>query len=83
MPKRPAIENPIINSPFAEPQHHIRFDEQGITSQMLRQRRPSFYFIPIPRPRKRGKDQQQSFVAWTEDRIEENTTVNTIRARMK
>jgi hypothetical protein len=26
------IENPILNSPFEEPQRHFRFDETGITA---------------------------------------------------
>ena len=26
------IENPVLNSPFAEPSRHFRFDDQGITS---------------------------------------------------
>lgn len=73
------IENPILNSPFTEPGRHFRFDDDGITDQIEDSRRISCYFIPIPRPRKKGKDQQQTFDGWTEDRIEENVTVNAIR----
>ena len=73
------IENPILNSPFAEPNRHFRFNDEGITDQIEEARRISCYFIPIPKPRKKGKDQQQTFDGWTEDRIEENVTVNAIR----
>jgi type III restriction enzyme len=30
-----SIENPILNSPFAEPTRHFRFDEDGITSEAV------------------------------------------------
>ena len=73
------IENPILNSPFAEPGRHFRFDDEGITDQIEDARRISCYFIPIPKPRKKGQDQQETFGGWTEDRIEENVTVNAIR----
>ncbi|MCH7677988.1 DEAD/DEAH box helicase family protein [candidate division KSB1 bacterium] len=77
------IENPILNSPFAEPNRHFRFDDEGITDQIEEARRISCYFIPIPKPRKKGKDRQQTFDSWTEDRIEENVTVNAIRQCVK
>ena len=41
------IENPIINSPFAEPCRHFRFDDEGITNEIVESRRVSQYFIPI------------------------------------
>ena len=77
------IENPVINSPFAEPRRHYRFDDGGITDDIVCERRPSSYFIPIARPRKKSKDAQQTFEDWTADRIEENKNVNRIRQRVK
>jgi type III restriction enzyme len=77
------IENPVINSPFDEPQRHFRFDDDGITDQILCDRRPSSYFIPIAKPKKKSKDAQQTFEDWTADRIEENKNVNQIRQRVK
>ena len=75
------IENPILNSPFAEPTRHFKFSEDGITDEIVGQRRSSAYFIPIAKPKKRGK--QQAFeTEWTQDRIEENTFINQIRARV-
>ncbi|MCL2649086.1 MAG: DEAD/DEAH box helicase family protein [Phycisphaerales bacterium] len=75
------IENPIINSPFSEPRRHFKFDDEGITDQITETRRVSSYFIPIAQPKKKGSA-QQSFEAWTADRIEENRTVNYIRQRV-
>ena len=42
------IDNPILNSPFAEPARHFRFDDDGITSEIAEGRRRSTYLIPIP-----------------------------------
>jgi len=75
------IENPIINSPFDEPQRHFQFDEDGITNTVLPERRTSQYFVPVAAPRKRGT-QLHLQGEWTEDRIEENREVNRIRGRV-
>ena len=79
--KQVVIENPILNTPFAEPTRHFRFDDDGITNEIEDTRRTSAYFIPIAQPRKKGK-QLQFDTEWTQDRIEENKLVNRIRDRV-
>lgn len=74
------IENPILNSAFAEPTRHFKFAEDGITDEIVESRRISSYFMPIAKSRKQGK--QLALADWTEDRIEENKTVNRIRERV-
>ena len=75
------IENPILNSPFFEPNRHFKFTDEGISNDIVAGRRSSSYFIPIARPKKKGK--QLAFdTEWTQDRIEENKTVNRIRQRV-
>jgi len=75
------IENPIINSPFEEPKRHFRFDDAGITNEIVENRRVSSYFMPIAKARKRSA--QLSFeTEWTKDRIEENKEINRIRERV-
>lgn len=72
------IENPVINSPYAEPRQHFKFSDEGITNEIIQERRISSYFVPIPQARKKGS--QLSFdTEWTQDRIEENKLVNRIR----
>ena len=72
------IENPILNSAYAEPTLHFRFDNDGITDEIAESRRLSSYFVPIPAARRRGG--QQAFdTEWTKDRVAENETVNRIR----
>lgn len=74
------ISNPIINSPFEEPQRHFRFSDEGITDEIVAGRRQSEYFVPIAQPRKRAK--QLAFDTWTEDRIQANEFINRVRGRV-
>jgi len=75
------IENPILNTPFAEPTRHFRFSDEGITSEVVESRRTSSYFVPIAKPKKKGK--QLAFdTEWTKDRIQENDFINRIRGRV-
>jgi hypothetical protein len=60
------IENPILNSPFEEPRRHFRFDETGITADVLEERRPSSYFVAIALA-KRTKAKQAFETEWTAD----------------
>lgn len=80
--KQVVIENPIINSAFAEPQKHFRFDDDGITSDVVDTRRKSHYFIPIAKPKKQDKQLELDLGLWTQDRIEENKDINDIRDRV-
>ncbi len=75
------IENPVLNSAYDEPKRHFRFTDEGITNETVDGRRISSYFVPIPRPKKKGK-QLVFDTEWTEDRIEENKIVNRIRERV-
>lgn len=76
------ILNPVINTPYAEPQRHYRFSDEGITSIIDDGRRSSSYFVPIPKPKKRGGSQMILLDEWTEDRIEENKFINDVRSRV-
>ncbi len=75
------IENPIINSPFQEPNRHFRFADDGITNDIVEKRRVSSYFIPVAKPKKKGK-QLVLDTEWTQDRVEENKFINDVRGRV-
>ena len=75
------IENPILNGPFGEPTRHFRFGEDGITDEVVEGRRPSSYFVPIPKAKKKG-GQLQFETEWTADRIEESRFINQVRDRI-
>src|SRR5690606_15660366 len=75
------IENPVLNAPYDEPRQHFRFNDEGITDEIVEGRRRSSYFVPIARPRKKGA-QINLYGDWTQDRIEETKLVNDIRERV-
>jgi len=41
------IENPILNSPFAEPGRHFKLTDDGITNEIVENRRSSGYFVEV------------------------------------
>jgi type III restriction enzyme len=77
------IENPILNSPFDEPTRHFQFDDKlSITATIAHARRPSSYFVPIPDPKKKGK-QAGMFDDPPEEKKHESDHVNRIRASVR
>lgn len=77
MPVERLIENPILNSPFEMPARHFKFDNEGITNEIVEDRRISSYFVPIARSKKNALQQD-----WVGDRVEENKHINDIRKRV-
>ena len=74
------IENPILNSPYDEPTRYWKFDDEGITNEVVDGRRRSEYFMPIPASKRRGGTQAElEFEEWTQDRVEENAFTNQVR----
>ncbi len=76
------IENPVLNSAFEEPKRHFKFTEDGITDEIVEERRISQYFVPIPRAKKKSAKQLSFETEWTADRVEENKDINRIRGRV-
>jgi type III restriction enzyme len=75
------ITNPVINGPYDEPRQHFRFDDDGITDQIVEGRRSSEYFVPVPQTKKRGA-QLQFDNEWTINRITPNEFINDVRRRV-
>ncbi len=76
------IDNPILNTPFEEPRRHFRFTDEGITNEIVEGRRVSSYFVPIPRPKTKGKQLLLPHTEWTQDRLKENEFINRVRAKV-
>ncbi|MFO1433035.1 MAG: hypothetical protein U1F76_23500 [Candidatus Competibacteraceae bacterium] len=74
------IDNPVINSPFEEPQRHSRFTDTGITNEIVNRRRKSTYFIPIPNPKLQNN--QTALDLGVENEVRENKLINDIRERV-
>ena len=76
------IENPVINSPFEEPQRHFKFNARGITEDIADGRRRSEYFMPFPKPKKQSGEAQMQFELPDRDLREANTFINSVRTRV-
>src|ERR1035437_3866271 len=76
--KQVVINNPILNSPYEEPRRHFRFTDEGITDEIVDERRISSYFVPIASPKKKGAQ----LSLWTQERVQENKLINDIRRRV-
>lgn len=75
------IDNPVINSPFEEPQRHFEFTDRGITEDITEGRRRSEYFIPMPKPKKQSQKNQIQLLPDAELR-EANVFINKVRAQV-
>jgi type III restriction enzyme len=76
------IDNPILNAPFVEPTRYFKFSDEGDHQRHCRRPTLEFLLHPHRTPKKKGK--QLAFdTEWTQDRIETNDKVNSIRERVK
>jgi type III restriction enzyme len=78
------MKSPILNSPHQEPARHFKSDERGITEEIVESRRPSTYFIPVPRQKtlKAIEDQNVAEGAYGSELSKENEFINKIRAKI-
>ena len=72
------IDNPVLNSLYAAPARHFKFDSDGITNEVVEGRRRSEFFVPVPQTRKRGT-QLEFENTWTSERLKPNDLVNQVR----
>ena len=79
-----SIDNPVINSPFEEPQRHFKFNARGITEEITTGRRRSEYFMPFPKPKKQSAEAQlqAEFELPDRDLREANTFINSVRTHV-
>ncbi|MPZ67513.1 MAG: restriction endonuclease [Pseudonocardiaceae bacterium] len=77
------IDNPILNSPYEQPDRHYEIGPDGPTGEIRDGRRPSESFIPIAitKKGKRASDEGQAEIDFdvTHERREHNTLINEIR----
>ena len=77
-PVRPApIENPVINSPFAEPAKHFRVVDGQVLGDIEPKRRPSEFFVPVAKPKKASAQLAMQFGGGA--RQQQNEIVNEVR----
>ncbi|MCK5716596.1 MAG: DEAD/DEAH box helicase family protein, partial [Thiomargarita sp.] len=73
------IENPVINAPFDEPKRHFKFTETGITNKIIKGRRESTYFIPIPQSKSKI---QNNLDFQVQNKATPNQLINEIRKQV-
>ena len=74
------IDNPILNSPYVQPDRYYEIGLKGPTGEIREGRRPSESFIPIAITKK-GKDAEQAEFDFdaTGERRERNNLINDLR----
>lgn len=77
-------KSPILNSPYLEPSRHFKADERGLTDEIVEGRRPSSFYIPVPRIKSRQKrmDFNTSEGALSSELQKENEFINKVRAKI-
>lgn len=59
----PFFDQPILNSPYDYPLKYWELDDQGQpTQRIIDKRRPAEFITPIPKPRKKRNQSQQSLI---------------------
>jgi len=78
------MQNPILNSPFAEPNRHFASDDRGLTDQVVEARRTSSSYIPTPRARTAKKQLELNTAegAFGKELQKENDFINKVRVRV-
>jgi type III restriction enzyme len=79
----PVIDNPILNSPFAEPSHHWMLDEGGVpTGHPADGRRRSEFVVPVPPPKHKVKAQGALEFEGEHGQRKSNDYINKVRAKV-
>jgi type III restriction enzyme len=79
------MKSSILNSPYYEPLRHFKSDERGLTDDVLDFRRPSSYYIPVPRAKTKEKQLEINMAegAFGSELQKENDFINRVRAKIK
>lgn len=77
--------SPILNSPYFEPTRHFAADKRGLSPEIIIEgRRPSSFYIPVPRARNRKQQLELADVegAFGEELQKENEFINKVRGKV-
>src|SRR5438270_795682 len=79
------MNSPIINSPYSEPNRHFSADERGLTEKIVDYRRPSSFYIPVPRAKTKQNQLDLNIAdgAFGTELQKENEFINKVRAKIK
>ncbi|MBX3002719.1 MAG: DEAD/DEAH box helicase family protein [Anaerolineales bacterium] len=76
--------SPILNSPYFEPTRHFAADKRGLSDEVVEGRRPSSFYIPVPRARNRKQQLEllDAEGAFGEELQKENEFINKVREKV-
>lgn len=79
------MKSPILNSPHLEPTRHLKADDRGLTEEIADFRRPSSFYIPVPRAKTKQKqlDLNTADGAFGSELQKENVFINKVRTKLK
>src|SRR3989338_6071645 len=79
------MDSPILNSPYLEPARHFKSDEKGITEEIIESRRPSSFYIPVPRAKTKQKQLELNVAegAFGDELRKDNEFINKVREKIK
>ena len=82
------LSDPVLNGPYEEPSRHFELAPSGPTGVIVESRRPSEFFVPIPKPKKgRGKAADTAptldFASLTDERVERNDKIDQLRDALR
>jgi type III restriction enzyme len=81
------VNNPILNSPFREPDRHFRLSDDGTPTEIIEPtRRTSSYVVPVPSARRGGPRQAELELEGDDEPTGRNTPnalVNEIRSHIR
>ena len=79
------MKSPILNSPYLAPNRHFNADEHGLTEEIINLRRPSSFYIPVPRAKTKQKQLELNIAdgAFGTELQKENEFINKVRAKVK
>src|SRR3989344_3019440 len=82
---RALSKNPILNSPYNEPNRHFKADDKGLTDEIVDGRRPSSSYIPVPRAKTKQKQLDLNLAdgAFGVELQKDNEFINKVRAKIK
>ena len=78
------MKSPILNSQYLEPNRHFKSDERGLTEEIAESRRPSSFYIPVPRAKTKEKQLEMNIAdgAFGNELQKENEFINKIREKV-
>ncbi len=74
----------ILNTPYVEPIYHFKSDDRGLTPEINEFRRPSSFYIPVPKAKTKNKQMELNVAegAYGSEIQRDNIFINRIREKL-